>query len=202
MRFAKEVPSMRSLRLAGVNSRAVEGEPHDPQGGRDPARLGRELRKVRRCRRTGRLLLAALGAGLLANAAAPRQALPTAATRARVQEAMETLPLYFIENRGQADPRVRYYLHGRGTSVYFTSEGVTFTLTEEGDRESRGAEGRCAPAPAVIERAAAREAVGQRWVLKLDFVGAQPGVVPAGREETPALVSYFKGPREEWQTAL
>jgi hypothetical protein len=41
-----------------------------------------------------------------------------------------------------------------------------------------------------------------RWVVKLDFVGANPEVKPEGREPMPAAISYFKGPREEWRTGL
>jgi hypothetical protein len=41
-----------------------------------------------------------------------------------------------------------------------------------------------------------------RWVVKLDFVGANPEVKPEGRELMPAVISYFKGPREEWRTGL
>lgn len=29
------------------------------------------------------------------------------------------LPLYFIENRGQTDPQVAYYAHGRNKVLYF-----------------------------------------------------------------------------------
>jgi hypothetical protein len=40
------------------------------------------------------------------------------------------LPLYFIENAGQADARVRYDLHGRDTAVYFTGDGMVVGLSE------------------------------------------------------------------------
>ena len=39
------------------------------------------------------------------------------------------MPLYFIENRGQVDPRAAYYLRGKDKTIYFTSEGITFVLT-------------------------------------------------------------------------
>ena len=45
--------------------------------------------------------------------------------------ALDELPLYFIENRGQSDPRVAYYIQLADSGVYFTSEGVTFALTEK-----------------------------------------------------------------------
>jgi uncharacterized repeat protein (TIGR01451 family) len=39
-------------------------------------------------------------------------------------------PLAFIENRGQLDARVAYYLQGAETSAYFTSEGMTLVLKD------------------------------------------------------------------------
>src|SRR5262245_3059458 len=52
-----------------------------------------------------------------------------AAARSRAQALLGKLPLYFIENSGQEDPRVAYYLQGRDTAVYFTGDGVTFALS-------------------------------------------------------------------------
>src|SRR5215831_16182450 len=36
----------------------------------------------------------------------------------------------------------------------------------------------------------------------LEFLGANPDVKPVGLESAPAVVSYFKGPREQWKTGL
>ncbi len=51
------------------------------------------------------------------------------AVRQQVRESYGKLPLYFIENQGQIDPRVAYYIQGRDKSIYFTGSGVTFALT-------------------------------------------------------------------------
>ena len=40
------------------------------------------------------------------------------------------MPLYFIENKGQMDERVAYYVQGKDNSIYFTSEGLTHVLTK------------------------------------------------------------------------
>src|SRR5437867_1428411 len=42
------------------------------------------------------------------------------ATKAQVQAGFGKLPLYFIENRGQVDDPVAYYVQGRDTTLYFT----------------------------------------------------------------------------------
>jgi len=90
------------------------------------------------------------------------------------------MPLYFIENKGQMDNWVFYYVQGQDKTLYFGSEGLTFIL-----RELKGP-----------------EELIRSWVLKLDFMGANPGVLPEGLEETGAVISYFKGPREDWKTGL
>ncbi|MBI3800305.1 MAG: SBBP repeat-containing protein [Deltaproteobacteria bacterium] len=122
---------------------------------------------------------------------------PAPATTARVQAALGQLPLYFIKNQGRLDPGVAYYLQGRDTSVYFTATGLTFTLTEPG---ATGPE--AGVRPVAFRPEAASAAPRQRWVLKLDFVGANPQVQPLGQDLTPAVVSYFKGPESQWRTGL
>jgi len=87
------------------------------------------------------------------------------------------LPLYFIENQGQLDEQVDYYLKGADKTLYFTSEGITFLLKGEFGGEI------------------------QRWVVKLDFVGANC-VTPRGAEKQEAVFSYFKGRREDWHTGI
>jgi hypothetical protein len=140
------------------------------------------------------------------------------------------IPLYFIPNEGQVDGRVVYYVQGRDKTIYFTPEGLTFVLSGAQESEPvrlddthgqerpgaknagiRGVWGSSgmfldeemrgiAPRPKLSEPAA--RPTPQRWAVKLDFVGANPEVKPAGVEETGAVISYFKGKPEEWKTGL
>ncbi len=91
-----------------------------------------------------------------------------------LKAAVTNLPLYFIENRGQRDPSVAYYLEGGDTSVYFADAGINYSLS--------GPSG--------------------RFSVKLDFVGASPDARPEGEDRTDAVVSYFKGDRADWKTGL
>ena len=128
-------------------------------------------------------------------------ALP-AATRARVQAMLGQLPLYFVENRGQVDGSVAYYVQGRDTTVYFTSSGVTFALS--GRPEEKGA----APfeyegVESARQRADSDDAaLSGRWVVKQDFVGANQDVRPMGQDPTEAVISYFKGSADQWRVGL
>ncbi len=98
---------------------------------------------------------------------------------AEVDDRLAHLPLYFVENRGQLDGRVAYYVQGIDKTLYFTREGVTFSLT-----------GRRLGASSL------------RTTVKLDFLGSDPDVHPQAEQPTPAVVSYFKGARDIWRTAL
>ncbi len=55
-------------------------------------------------------------------------ATPGKADKESILEAYGKLPLYFIENKGQLDPRVRFYVKTSGQTLYFTDEGIVFDL--------------------------------------------------------------------------
>jgi hypothetical protein len=111
------------------------------------------------------------------------------------------MPACFIPNRGQFDERVAYYLGGKGKSLYFTPDGVTMELTKPGSggrilkKPPRAGERRMVGPQADKEQAA-------RWVVKLEFAGAEKGVRPRAEEETGAVVSYFRGRPDEWRTGI
>ena len=123
-----------------------------------------------------------------------------AATKVSQETAYGSLPLLFIPNQGQFDNQVAYAVQGRDKSIHFTAQGLTFVLSES-------------PAPAATRPKArdlrqtgppAPEAKPpqQRWVLKMDFVDANPMVRPESLEQAGTLISYFKGQPEEWLTGL
>jgi hypothetical protein len=118
----------------------------------------------------------------------------------RVDPDFGRMPLYFISNRGQLDPRVDYYISGADKSVYFGPSGITIALAQTGHRkkaqESR--EKKSQPGEAALDGAGKRA----RWTVKLDFIGADPGVRPSGEKKTGAVISYFKGEPDEWRTGL
>ena len=145
--------------------------------------------------------VASARAGGAAAASPGFEALP-ADTGARVQGLLGQLPLYFIENRGQMDEEVAYYVQGRDTSLYFTSTGLTFALTAGPEKEGTGEPAHAEERSARL-RAEADEIVPvQRWVVKLDFVGGNQDVGPVGRDQTEAVISYFKGRPDQWRAGL
>ena len=95
-------------------------------------------------------------------------------TKAAVRTSLGKLPLYFVENQGVYPEAVKFYIHGADKTLFFTKDGITFRLKGK----DRG------------------------WVVKLEFMGANPDVVPQGEDRQQAVFSYFKGPEKDWKAGL
>jgi len=112
------------------------------------------------------------------------------------------LPVYFIANKGQLDDRVAYYIQGKDRTLYFTSEGITFVISNAKEvmdssrplDSGRQTQTEANPEPEIN--------APERYVVKLDFVGADPGARPEGQEQTEAVISYFQGRPENWHAGL
>ena len=109
-----------------------------------------------------------------------------------------TMPLLFIPNQGQFDSRVAYAVQGRDTSIFFSTGGVTFVLSEQPAASGQRARSLRQVGPP----ASAAQPPRQRWALKVDFVDANPVAKPETLEQAETLISYFKGRPEEWRTGL
>ena len=130
----------------------------------------------------------------------------TLATQERVSAGFGKLPLYFVENRGQLDGQVAYYVQGRDTSLYFTQSGVTFSLTRTKDAGAEeDPEARLRPVSlrnSESRRTGSSAARSRRWAVKLDFLGANPDARLVAEDPTSAVVSYFKGQKQDWKAGL
>ena len=136
-----------------------------------------------------------------AQANVPRS-LPAAAPKLRTNADFGRMPLYFIANRGQLDPRVAFYVQGGDKSLYFTSEGITFLVNRF--EAAKGETGRLAAGGGIPANAApdSGDSTLGGYVIKLDFVGTDAVVKPVGRDKTEAVVSYFKGRPDDWHAGL
>jgi len=117
-----------------------------------------------------------------------------------IQESFGKLPLYFIENQGQMDEEVAFYVKGADKTLYFTPNGITFAITERKERspnldlfsieKPEGGKDRC------------QSDELRRWIVKMEFVDANPDVSPSGEDQQKAVFSYFKGRPEDWNTGV
>jgi len=120
-----------------------------------------------------------------------------------LKNAFGQLPLYFIENRGQMDERVAYYIQGHDKTLYFTSEGMTLVLTDPmADTNATNSLAHDSHPQVTPQTESGQSPSVQRWAVKLDFVGANPNVHPVGQDQTAAIVSYFHGAPDQWHTGL
>ena len=95
----------------------------------------------------------------------------------RILDRYASLPVAFVENRGQADRRVRYYAKAGGSAFYLTRDAVTMTL------ESAGRPGGVA--------------------ISLRFLGGNPRVAIHGDERAPGDVNDFRGADPAaWRTGI
>ena len=111
-------------------------------------------------------------AAILATIASSQENKP--ASSSLLKTSFGKLPIYFIENRGIYPDAVKFYVQGADKTLFFTKDGITFRLKGK-------------------DRA---------WVVKLEFVGANPDVIPRGKDKQQAVFSYFKGPEKDWKTGL
>jgi len=120
------------------------------------------------------------------------------------------MPVSLIPNRGQLAEQIDFYIQGKDKTIYFGSEGLTIILTKAaGKRTSdliadaiRGGSLRPDGMPSVEALTASRPGGDPRWVVKLDFVGATPGVKPFGSDRTGTVISYFQGSSGDWKSGL
>lgn len=117
--------------------------------------------------------------------------LPDPSVTSPVNARLANLPVQFVPNEGQVDARVAYYVKGRTTAVFFTRDGVYYS--------SRGESGK----PELTRPAAHREeATPAAWNVKLEFLDPNPNVRLRAGIPSGAVVSYFRGPRENWPAGL
>jgi hypothetical protein len=125
-----------------------------------------------------------LAPGLLSAAAAPARQL------------LSGLPLCFIANRGQVDARVAYYARRGGATIYFAREGLTISLPYGDQPEAPAPEHSGDPRPPTAPSPTGR------WVVKVEFVGANPLVRLRAGAQTPTKYNFFRGSRASWVTSV
>jgi hypothetical protein len=120
----------------------------------------------------GLLLCAALA--VLVAGAALRQG-PTASVAEPANGTFGELPLAFVPNQGQADPRVRFSAHAGGVSFYFAQNEAVLAFARD----------------------------GEGLALRLGFVGANPTPKIEGRRARQGTMNYLLGSDSStWQAGI
>jgi len=131
--------------------------------------------------KAGRLGLLGIAFAALAAGAPGRPSAPSA----RLHYA--SLPLLFEENRGQADPAVKFLARGSGYAVFFTQEEVVMSLERSPAAPQKSLSG-----DRPVPRGAARRKV-VKDVLRLRWVNANPEARVEGLDKGACRSNYFLG---------
>lgn len=136
--------------------------------------------------------LTTLAFWLSSTAGAPESQLPRKGLGKQLAGRLGKFPIHFIENRGQLDSRVAYYVEGRNSAVAFTRDSIYYSL-----RKVRSS-----------DRSAARNAnftpepPSPAWTVQLELLNANPRLKLQAQDPAAAVVSYFRGSPEQWKTGL
>ncbi|MCP4577821.1 MAG: hypothetical protein GY846_16230, partial [Deltaproteobacteria bacterium] len=121
-------------------------------------------------------------------------AAPGKAEKVNILEGYGKLPLYFIENKGQLNPKVRFYVKTSGRTLYFTNEGIIFDLLRKEKQAGEIGEG-----PEKSLQAEKKE----RLVFSLGFENAKRGLLIEGLDRQDARINYFVGnDKSRWKTGI
>ena len=142
-------------------------------------------------------------------------------TKAQIQESYGKLPLYFIQNDGQVDERVKFYEKGSGHATFFTKEGVYISLVrgEKLDDKSKKLENTSSvivkdevpkqsppqiPSPLMGEGQGGGDKGGMTsQIVRLTFLNANPNPEIIAVDPQEGKVNYFIGnDPENWRTSI
>jgi alpha-tubulin suppressor-like RCC1 family protein len=117
----------------------------------------------------------------------------------RVLKTYEKLPLYFIENKGQVDQKVRYYARTAGQTLYFTDEGIVFDLF----RKKKSRENTTLKSTENRKHEFDKPNETQRLVISLTFDNQKHRIAPEGIDRQKAGINCYPGnDKTNWKSGV
>jgi len=117
--------------------------------------------------------------------------------QARVESAVHSAPLMFIENTGQFDPQLRFQTRGQEGTVHLAEDGIWYTFLAPEQARRSGSRLRETFGQAIGEEDQPRQGVN----VKVSFEGADPHPQISGIDRLDTSVSYLTGNKQEgWYT--
>ena len=116
-------------------------------------------------------------------------------TDAQITTLLGNLPLYFVENKGQVNDKVRYHAKIRNGKVYFTGEEIVYQFLLSDEERDMRQKNIC---PADIRTSTAKASLSKSSTLREEtvrvrFEGASKFVQLEGIGEQEAKFNYFRG---------
>ncbi|MHB9029205.1 MAG: DUF7948 domain-containing protein [Candidatus Latescibacterota bacterium] len=110
--------------------------------------------------------------------------IPAGVDGAPAVESLVNIPLAFTLNQGQTDPQVRFTGHVAGSSLYFTRNGITFTMTRP-VQDQPGAQKAASDTPEPVQR--------EGFAIQRTFLGANTSPEITGEDRLSWNSNYFYG---------
>jgi hypothetical protein len=184
-----------------MSSKAERGNGHDRSGTRNH-RGGR-----RRWALGIAVCLAVVALGSVTLDEARSTAAVDSGRRAEILNDYAKLPIRFTRNQGQYPEEVKYYFDSPGGRVYFTSDGVVMQFVEPltdpalpHREEERAMERRPVPGGGEADR---EETASRGYVIRKQFVDANPHCRVEGSSALPGTVNIFRGSDpSQWKTGI
>ncbi len=121
------------------------------------------------------------------------------ATSARESSVYGQLPLNFVANRGQTDPRAAFVAHGKGYTLFLSPTETVF-VAQAPPRPAVSAGLRALSARSARE--VPRAEVIRTSVVRMQLLGADPSSVMTGHEQTSTVNYLFGDDRSKWLTGV
>jgi len=119
-------------------------------------------------------------------------------TEKNLKNAVNELPVSFIENRGQVNERVRYYAKHGGTTIWFTDNEIVFDVVKVKDTDkkefakdsNRNIE---LKSLSLGKNSSQEKREFERHLVKMEIKDASLKPKIVGRKKQPGIVNYFIG---------
>lgn len=126
---------------------------------------------------------------------------PDGQARERLKKSYAHLPLSFEVNRGQVDPRVKFFVRNHSYSLFLTSQEAVLALSSPASEPGAAAD----HGPRKAERGPPTPNADPRTpaTLRIELMGTSPAALVSGLDELPGKNHYFRGknPRD-WHTNI
>lgn len=131
--------------------------------------------------------------------AAPKGGAPTERVKQQTKADLGRVPVYFEENQGQFDKRVRYFARGTsGYDLFLTATEAIYVVHEKMSKEKAKADmpsGHPDPHTPPVRPSKAT-------AVYMTLEGADPNAASAGSDMLDGRTNYFKGREENWHTNI
>ena len=118
--------------------------------------------------------------------------------RANMYKSFLSLPIYFIQNKGQTNSKVKYIVNGLGNSMFFTEDGVYLVLNQINENREQDSK-----LKTLITKSDTNDQKIVTEVLRLIPVNANKNSEIIAEDILESKVNYFIGNNpEKWKTNI